>query len=245
MLLLVGCAHNPPPAPLGSGPAVDVVLVPGCPSRADGTLSGCQWQRVIWAVDLYQDGVATEFITSGNAVHSPFIEAEAIKAGMVALGVPAEHIHTETQALHTDQNAAYTLLMMEDLGFETIGIASHGGHARGARSFMREWGTGALAMEMDLDRVNARFQQGLPQVRTEPVEPWMSMREREKLIAKRTGKAKRPSSVWVYAWVGITGRFAKLKPPVPPTREPTLRGLRYRDDHKPWSDGQSSTSVTP
>ena len=28
---------------------VDVAIVPGCPSEADGTLSACQWRRAAWA----------------------------------------------------------------------------------------------------------------------------------------------------------------------------------------------------
>ncbi|MCB9674113.1 MAG: YdcF family protein [Alphaproteobacteria bacterium] len=237
-LFAVACKRVPPDPGFGADAPLDVVLVPGCPSRDDGTLSGCQWQRAIWAADLWEDGVTGAFITSGNAVYNRYIEAEAVKAGMVALGVPEDRIHLETQALHTDQNAGYALRMMDALGFETLGVASHGGHARGARAMLRGWGHGAVALQMDMERVGARMREGLPTVRTEPVpeDEWMPLKAREKLIARRTGRLlRRPNSVVVYSWKAMVGGFTKQHPPRPPTSEPTLDGARHRVDTRPWS----------
>src|SRR3954467_14171611 len=77
----------------------DVVIVPGCPSLDDGAMSPCQMSRAVWASILWKRGVASSFITSGSAVHSPYVEAEALAAGMVALGVPPERIWLEPNAL--------------------------------------------------------------------------------------------------------------------------------------------------
>src|SRR6185369_1401839 len=85
-------------------PPYDVVIIPGCPSEADGALSLCQLSRALWGALLWERGDTRAFITSGAAVHSPYVEAEALAAALAALGVPAEHIYLEPNALHTDEN---------------------------------------------------------------------------------------------------------------------------------------------
>src|SRR6478736_10236582 len=92
-----------PPAPF------DAVVVPGCPSELDGSLSRCQMARAVWAARLWERGWARNFITSGSAVYTPFVEAEALAAALVALGVPPDRIWLEPNALHTDENMVYSL----------------------------------------------------------------------------------------------------------------------------------------
>ncbi|MBX2800539.1 MAG: YdcF family protein [Myxococcales bacterium] len=206
------------------------MIVPGCPTHDDGRLSGCLWQRAGWATLLWEEGATRAFITSGSAVQNRYIEAEALKAGMVSLGVPEDVIHLETQALHTDQNAAYALRVAQALGFERLGTASHGGQAAGMRAMLRGWGTPAVALRMDVDRTMARLQ-GHADVRVEPVaaEDWLPMRQRERILRKRNGKLfKRPNSFFVYGWGALVGNLVRLKPPEPPGPEPTLSGERYR-----------------
>jgi uncharacterized SAM-binding protein YcdF (DUF218 family) len=232
---LHGCGKSPPDPAFGENRPLDAVLVLGCPAEDDGRLSGCQWQRAIWGHALWKDGVTEHFITSGNAVYNRYIEAEAMKAGMVALGVPEDVIWTETQALHTDENAAFALALMEVNGWETLGVASHPGHAQGARAMLRGWGQPTVALGMDMEYVVGQMN-GLPDVRVEPVpeDEWLPLGKRERVIAKRLGRSKRPSSLFVYPWRALSGTFGTNRPPRPPVIEPTLGAARHRVDTAPW-----------
>ncbi|MCB9674343.1 MAG: YdcF family protein [Alphaproteobacteria bacterium] len=237
LVFLSACAMRARPITWPSTRTVDVVLVPGCPTRDDGSLSKCQWQRVVWAAQLYDEGVTDAFIVSGGAVHNRYIEAEALEAGLVALGVPAGRIHRETQALHSDENAAYTLAMMDELGFHTLGIASHTGHANGIRTLVRAWGAGpAVSLEVNGMAVSRRIRRGLPEVRVEPVpaHEWLPLEERERVIAERLGTRRRPASMWEYPRAVVAALFASEEPPAPPVKEPSLRGLRHRVDTDDW-----------
>jgi DUF218 domain len=204
---------------------LDVVLVPGCPSLDDGELSVCQWQRAIWGAHLWQIGVARHVIASGNAVHSPYVEAEALAAGMVAMGVPRRAIYTETQALHSDENGAYTLAMMATLHLDTIGVASQAGQADGIRKMLVGWGHPAESLPMDEAFVAARMAEGLPDVRTDRVPAWLPLRQRRKVLRAQTGHG-RPPSWWVYTWMPIARWLGTLELPVPPQPEPTLHADR-------------------
>ena len=100
--------------------------------------------RAAWAAILWQRGLAGAFITSGAAVHSRFVEADAIAAGMVALGVPAERIWLERDALHTDENMYFSLRIARALGFRTVAVASQKGHAAWSCRMLEDWGAAEL-----------------------------------------------------------------------------------------------------
>lgn len=233
LLLAVACTPKDLRIAYGPDQPLDAVIVPGCPTRPDGSLSKCNWQRAIWAAKLWEDGVTAHFITSGSAVYNRYIEAEAIKEGMVELGVPRERIYTDTQALHTDENTAYSLQIAKDLGFERLGAASHGGQAVGMQAFLRGWGYAAEALPMDMAYVGSV---PWPDVRVEPVpaDEWLPLKEREKRIAERLPRGRRPNSLLVYTWASISGWFGTPTPPWPPVPEPTLHGARHRVDTRPW-----------
>ena len=118
----------------------DAVIIPGCPSEDDGSLSRCQMSRAAWAAVLWQRGEAGAFITSGAAVHSRYVEADAIAAGMAALGVPADRIWLERNALHTDENMYFSLRIARAPGFHTIAVASQKGHAAWSCRMLADWG---------------------------------------------------------------------------------------------------------
>lgn len=221
MVLLGGCRkgyRSLSPAEL----PVAVALVPGCPSNPDGTLSICQWRRVLWAHHLYASGVVTRLVTSGNAVQTPHVEAEAMAAGLVALGVPAAAILQERRALHTDENVAYTLAMVVEAPWRSGGtplmIATDRGQASGACAMVDHWRRafpgieGCISAPIDERWVWARLRQGLPEVRVEPVAGWVPLAEREAAIADETGR-RRPPSFWVYTRGAILGAFGRGRPP--------------------------------
>ena len=196
-----------------------VAIVPGCPSMKDGGLSACQWRRAVWAAELHETGVVSAFITSGSAVYNRYVEADALRAGMAVLGVPLDRIHTETQALHTDENMAYSMAIAARLGHVRVAVASDGVQVVVSCAMLRMWGTDCLSLPMDEATVAARMAQGMPLIRTPPVSEatWMDLSTREAARARVRGDRSRLPSLVVYLWGllrGLAGQAAP--PPLPP-----------------------------
>lgn len=194
------------------------MIVPGCPSEADGTLSLCQMSRAVWASILWRRGVAAAFIVSGSAVHSRFVEAEALAAGMAALGVPAERIWLEPNALHTDENMYYSLQLARALGFHSLAVASQKGHAAWGCQMLVDWGQPCRALSVDLAAVQAAgARPRLELVRTAPALDYVPIEERERLLAKARGR-RRPPSYLLYPYIGYLRLNGERWVPSPPAR---------------------------
>ncbi|MEZ4240641.1 MAG: ElyC/SanA/YdcF family protein [Myxococcota bacterium] len=218
LLFLAGCAHKAPVLDLGPR-GVDVAILPGCPTDPDGHLSTCQWRRVVWGAHLYRTGVVRSFVTSGGAAHTPFVEAEALAAGLEALGVPASAVHLETQALHTDQNVGYSLSIVRALDLGTVGVASEGGHAEGMCSMAARWGTACTPLPLDEAVVSAAMAEPLPDVQLQPIphDEWVATHREPKMAT-----SDRYSSFGHYAKVILTAAFTGSRPPHPPAPEPSV-----------------------
>ncbi len=199
----------------------DAVIIPGCPSEDDGALSPCQMSRAAWGAILWRRGVTGAFIVSGAAVHSRYVEADALAAGLAALGVPAERIWLERNALHTDENMYYSLAIARALGFRRLAVASQKGHAAWSCRMLEDWGQkGCGAFSVDMDAVRADDPRArLAAVRTRPVEHWLPLAERERAIAARTGR-HRPPSYLLYpylGWLRLNGERWTPAPAAAPT----------------------------
>ncbi len=106
-----------------SDKSYDVGIIPGYP------FDGQKWDtlmkaRLLWAKVLYEKGIVRNFIVSGGAVHSPYVEAAYMKRYAVALGIPADHIFTETKAQHSVENIFYSYEMARTLGFKSIALCT-------------------------------------------------------------------------------------------------------------------------
>jgi hypothetical protein len=219
--LIGGCAARWEVAPDRKLP-FDVVIVPGCPSLDDGTLSPCQMSRAAWAAILWRRGVATSFITSGAAVHSPYVEAEALAQAMVALGVPADRIWIEPNALHTDENMYYSLQIARALGRRRLAVASQRGHAAWGCRMLLDWGQACGAVSVDLTAVTGDDPRPrLGQLRAPRAPDWQPLDERERARAERSGRRRRPPSFLLYpqlAYLRLTGErwipYAPVRPPL-------------------------------
>ncbi len=221
--LLTGCVHAYTALDDRALP-LDVALIPGCPSEPGGHLSMCEWRRVIWAEHLYSTGVVAGFITSGNAVHSPYVEADALAAGLIALGVPDRVILRERQALHTDQNVAYSLALLdhrraeEGLRVGPVIVATDRGQARGMCSMVQAWRSSfpqvssCLIAPIDDGYAYSRMMQGVPEVTTEALPDWQPLSVREATMAEQSGY-RRPPSFWVYTSQGFLNLFGLSRPP--------------------------------
>lgn len=221
LLLLSACTRPTLQIRDPGDPPVQAAIVPGCPSEADGRLSFCQWRRVLWARQVWAGGLTDYLIVSGNAVYNRYVEAEAMRAGLIALGVPAERILLEPRALHTDENIAYSLRIAAERGFDRLAVASDGIQTQGTCTMVESWSDGkvsCIAAPMDYRLIHARLAMGLPDVRIDPVpaDEWLPLKEREARIAAELGTKPRGNSLLIYASHALLQPFGLAKPPVLP-----------------------------
>ena len=80
--------------------------------------------RVYWSYYLYENNYTQNVIYSGSAVYSPYVEAKVMALYAEQLGIPPDHIFTETKAEHSTENLYYSWHLAKEKGFSTIGLAS-------------------------------------------------------------------------------------------------------------------------
>jgi hypothetical protein len=123
-----------PDAPDCAADPLDTIIVLGCPTNDDGTLSSCQAGRVERAMRFYDAGVAASFIPSGAAVQNEWIEAESIRDALLDHGVPAAAITVEPRAEHTDENLYFATRLMEEREWRRALVVSDPIHLLGSAS---------------------------------------------------------------------------------------------------------------
>jgi uncharacterized SAM-binding protein YcdF (DUF218 family) len=116
----------------------DVIIVPGVPYDKEKTTSVMK-MRIWWAKHLYDIGFTKNIIFSGSAVYSPFVESIAMKIIADSLGIPAEHLFSETEAEHSTENVYYSWKMAKRLGFTKIGLATDPFQSRLLMVFTRKY----------------------------------------------------------------------------------------------------------
>ncbi|MEO8725590.1 MAG: YdcF family protein [Acidobacteriaceae bacterium] len=103
---------------------VDTLIVLGCPTRADGSPTPEQRERVMEGVREFKMGRSERMIMTGTAAHNRFVEAHAMAALAEANGVPASAVIEEVQAHDTIQNIYYSEKIMEAKGWHTAEVIS-------------------------------------------------------------------------------------------------------------------------
>ena len=186
-------------------------------------MSDCQKRRVIWGALLWQDQAVDLFLTSGNAVYSPYVEAELMAAGLEALGVPADRIFLEPQALHTDENIHNSLLVANAQGWELV-VATDGIQARGGCAIARAFDTACTVMPIATKRYGAilpEWEPVLDAVRV-PMDPEFVPVEERHAAREADGAPHRPPSLWLYAGDIFRQFGGKLRVPYTPSGAGTL-----------------------
>lgn len=157
----------------------DVVIVPGVPYEKENTTSVMK-MRLFWAKHLYDSGFTHNIIFSGSAVYTPFVESIAMKVMADSLGIPSEHIFSETKAEHSTENIYYSWKMARSMGFKKIALATDPFQSRMLRSFIRKYCPGVESIpivfgKLDIDN------KSLPVIDTTSfhVEQFVSITERE------------------------------------------------------------------
>lgn len=115
----------------------DVVVVPGLPLE-NGKWGKIMRGRIYWAKYLYDSGIAKNIMFSGSAVYTPYIEAEVMALYAVTIGIPREHIFTETKAEHSTENIFYSYRKAMKLGFKTVALASDPFQSKMLSTYIKE-----------------------------------------------------------------------------------------------------------
>ncbi len=112
----------------------DIIAVPGIPFTETGWDSTMK-ARVYWAKHLYDKGIAKNIMFSGSSVSTPYFEGQIMAMYAIALGIPKEHVFSETKAQHSTENLYYVYLKSKKMGFTSIALATDPYQAKQLRKF--------------------------------------------------------------------------------------------------------------
>jgi uncharacterized SAM-binding protein YcdF (DUF218 family) len=121
-------------------PTMDAAFILGCPANPDGSPSPCERCRVKTAVRALRDGKVRNLVFSGNAAHSPAVEADVMATLAVEKGATPERVFREPRALTTWQNVRFSSRIAREHGWHTILFISTSDHVARARRIARWYG---------------------------------------------------------------------------------------------------------
>jgi uncharacterized SAM-binding protein YcdF (DUF218 family) len=151
----------------------DVIIVPGYPFDAPSHKELFSI-RVHWAKALYDRGIAKNIIFSGAAVHTPYIEGKIMKIFADSLGIPANNVFEETEALHSNQNITKGKKLAKKLGFKKIAVATDPFQFAYMTLLVRIYAPGMSLLTFPPDSI-PYYYQALPEIdkRSAYVENWV------------------------------------------------------------------------
>ena len=114
----------------------EMIAIPGVPFTEAGWDSTMK-ARVYWSKYLYDKGIAKNIMYSGSSVSSPYYEGEIMAMYAIAIGIPKEHVYTETKAEHSTENLYYVYLKAKKLGFTHIALATDPFQAKQLKRFAK------------------------------------------------------------------------------------------------------------
>lgn len=226
LLVAPGCATTTLMSQRSDEEPADVVIVPGCPTLEDGSLSLCLKRRALWATQLWERGLTRNFITSGAAVYMPHIEAEALAAAMTRLGVPADRIWLEQNARHTDENMYFSMRIARFLRWPVVAVATDDAQVSGACAFLESWQQPCLRAPLDRSLVEAllvrpEYREALAFRMPPQPEPWLPLAQVER--PRVGGRAtQRPSSLVLYLVAPLMTLLGDPWTPALPVRETSM-----------------------
>lgn len=139
---------------IGAAP-FDAIIVPGVPF--DGkTWSATMKIRVHWSVYLYEKGIAKNIIYSGSAVYTEYEEAKIMALYAEQLGIPKNHIFTESRAEHSTENVYYSYRLAKVHGFEKLALATDPFQSRSLRKFIKKFELPVKSLPIIFDTMRSR-----------------------------------------------------------------------------------------
>jgi len=119
---------------------VIVVLGYGPPVDAAGKPVDELTRRVAKGVELYQAGLAPKLIMTGGNTYRDYYESAVMKQVAVEMGVPAEAVLEEREAMDTIGNARYSAAIMRRNGWDRCILVSSPYHLKRAKQLFEAAG---------------------------------------------------------------------------------------------------------
>ena len=124
-------------SPLPTGTMADVIVVLGGGTEPEVTPRrmvevNSAGDRVLYAVKLYQDGVAPVLLLSGGDIDflydSPSTPADDMATLMEMIGVPREYMLIQNASLNTEQDAEFSCAMIKENRYENVILVTSAFH---------------------------------------------------------------------------------------------------------------------
>tara|TARA_B100000575_G_scaffold271451_2_gene252756 strand:- start:1079 stop:1648 length:570 start_codon:yes stop_codon:yes gene_type:complete len=120
----------------------DVLVVPGCAVRHDGSPSSALRRRTLRAVALWKAEHAPLLLVTGGVGKFPPSEAEVAASVAMEAGVPNRAILLESNSTSTEENARFAAQLLPNPRNLSIVVVTDGYHTwRCKRLFGRHFGT--------------------------------------------------------------------------------------------------------
>ena len=108
----------------------DVILVLGARAHITAAYNPCLVSRMMHAVELYNDKLASTILVSGGTDKEDNVnEAETMKKMAVEMGVPAEHILLEPKSTSTYENLFFSQKIMRANNLHSVIIVTEPFHS--------------------------------------------------------------------------------------------------------------------
>lgn len=125
--------------------SADAAVVLGA-AAPNGKVSPVYRERINHAIRLYESGyVRIIIVTGGTADGNTVSDALAAKNYAVSRGVPEKHLLIEDQSTITEENLAYSKIIMDEYGFESALIVSDPLHMKRAMLMADDYGLTAFS----------------------------------------------------------------------------------------------------
>lgn len=116
---------------------VDVLLILGCPTHADGTLRKTMISRLEKAIDVYHMGYCKTMILCGGKAHNEYSEAESME-NYLKDKIDVELIKEENSTT-TYENFLYAKMIIDQGKYQKIGILTSSSHASRAYALSKKF----------------------------------------------------------------------------------------------------------
>lgn len=128
-----------------SGTKADLAVVPGNKVNEDGTLSGRLRARLECSLDLYRKHRVKKILVSGGLGKEGFYEGDAMKAYLVAEGIPDSLVMVDNNGNTTRATVENTLKIRQQTHFSSIIIVSQYFHVTRTKKLFRDKGYSAVS----------------------------------------------------------------------------------------------------
>ncbi len=141
----------------------DVVIVPGVPFDT-GKVNQIYKARMLWAKWLFDRKIAKNIIFSGGAVHTPFVEGQAMKIMADSMGIPSEKTFAESRAEHSTENVDFGIQLARQLGFKKIAVATDPFQSHFIRRFIQACKINIALVPFPLQMMPLYYKRTVPRI---------------------------------------------------------------------------------